>query len=106
MTTYHGAEAAAAAEREFGEALRLAPASPTVRERYAMFFLQAHGRMDEALSHQRACLASEHCKPHMAADHARLLLRLGRREAAAEVLEAAKEMGVLIGEGAHVPPSG
>ena len=40
----------AAAEREFRRALELAPASPSVHSRYAWFFLEPMGKLDEALA--------------------------------------------------------
>jgi tetratricopeptide (TPR) repeat protein len=54
-----------AAEREFHEALRLHPASPTVHARYAMFFLQTHHRMTEAVAHLRSALEVDPLSPLM-----------------------------------------
>jgi len=64
----------ASAEREFNQALRLSPASPVVHERYAMFFLQAHQRMDEALAHLRRALEADPISPFMHAQLAHLLM--------------------------------
>jgi len=67
----------AAAEHEFAEALRLAPTSPTVRERYAMYWLQPHLRLDEAVDHLRDALAFDPLSPlfHAQLGHLFLLRR-------------------------------
>ncbi len=53
----------AAAEREFARALELRPASPTVRERYAMYFLQPMLRLDEAVEQLRGALELDPLSP-------------------------------------------
>lgn len=53
----------AEAEREFLRALELNPAAAGVRERYAMYFLQARLRMDEALEQLRAALEVDPLSP-------------------------------------------
>jgi adenylate cyclase len=53
------------AEREFQEAVRLSPMAPVVHERYAMFFLQAHRRMDEATRHVRLALEADPLSPRL-----------------------------------------
>ena len=62
------------AEREFQEALRLSPMAPVVHERYAMFFLQAHGRMDEAVCHVRHALESDPLSPLLQSQLAHLFV--------------------------------
>lgn len=59
----------AAAEREFHRALELAPASPSVHSRYAWFFLEPAGRLDEALAELQWVLETD---PLSAVAHAAL----------------------------------
>lgn len=74
------------AEREFEEALRLSPMSPVVHQRYAMFFLQAHGRMDEAVWHVRQALEADPLSPLLQAQLAHLFVL--RREYDTAIEEA------------------
>jgi TolB-like protein len=66
------------AEREFKEGLRLHPASPVVHARYAVFFLQAHHRMHEAVAHMRSALEVDPLSPLLHASLAHLFV-LGRQ---------------------------
>lgn len=63
-----------AAEREFKEALRLSPGSPIARERYALFFLQAHSRLDEALAHLRYAIEVDPLSPLLHSELAHLFV--------------------------------
>jgi serine/threonine-protein kinase len=68
----------AAAEREFHRALELAPASPSVHSRYAWFFLEPAGRLDEALAELQWVLETD---PLSAVAHAALAqMLMFRRE--------------------------
>jgi TolB-like protein/Tfp pilus assembly protein PilF len=67
----------AQAEVEFEAALELAPTSPAVRERYAMYWLQPHGRFDEAIRHLTDALAFDPLSAllHTQLGHVHLLRR-------------------------------
>ena len=62
------------AEREFQTALQLSPMAPVVHGRYAMFFLQPHRRMDEAVAHLRLALEADPLSPLLQSQFAHLFI--------------------------------
>jgi serine/threonine-protein kinase len=82
----------AEAEREFLQALELGPAAPGVRERYAMYFLQARLRMDEALEQLRAALEVDPLSPLLHTHLAHLFFLRREYERALEEARHALEL--------------